>query len=317
MRGGPVRVAHATHRRARLGLTRREALTGYALIAPWVVGFVVWHLGPMLASLYLSLTDYSLLSAPKFAGLGMYERALFKDDLFWTSLSVTLWYAALYVPTSLAGSLACALVLNQNLRWRGAYRTLFFLPSVVPAVAGTLVWMTLLNPELGLVNYLLRGAGIASPPAWLSSPDWALSALVLIGLWGIGGPGAVIFLAGLQGIPSHLYEAAAIDGAGAWDRLRHVTLPMLSPTIFLMAVVGLIAAFESFTVAFVASNGQGGPIHATLFYSLYLYQNAFAYLRMGYASALAWLLFVVLVGFTYYQFRIARRWVHYESGGDE
>jgi multiple sugar transport system permease protein len=303
----------------------RDHLEGYLFILPWLLGFVLFTAGPMLASIGLSFTEWDLLRPwPRPVGWGNY-RALFQDELFYRSLWNTVIYALFAVPLGLVGALFVAILMNQRVRGIAVFRTIFYLPSVTSGVAVFLLWKWLFNPDFGLINTALRArvpwlstAGglhvttvplIANPPGWLSEPHWAMPALILMSLWGIGG-GMIIFLAGLQGIPEHLYEAANLDGAGTWAKFRHVTLPMLSPTLFFHLTMGIIGALQYFTAAYVMTNG--GPVNATLFYVLYLYQNVFDYLRLGYASAMAWILFVVIVLLTIVNFRLAPRWVHYD-----
>jgi multiple sugar transport system permease protein len=297
----------------RLTHARREAIEGYVCLAPWALGFLIWIAGPMLYSLYLSLTDSDVLSPPKWLGLANYERAFFVDDLFWSSLGRTFYYALLVVPAGVAGSLLAALLLNQKLRATNVYRTLYFLPHLTPAVAAALLWVWVLQPEFGLVNYLLGLVGIEGP-AWFGSTEWAIPSIAMIALWnGIGGNRMMIFLAGLQGVPQELIDASEVDGANGWQRFRHVTLPMISPTIFFNLVLGIIAALQVFTTALIAT--RGGPANATWFYALHIYTNAFQYFSMGYASALAWIFFVIMFVFTAIQMGASRRWVYY-AGGD-
>jgi multiple sugar transport system permease protein len=234
--------------------------------------------------------------------------------LFWKSLTNTAVYALFAVPLGLTGSLLIALLLNQKTRGIAFFRTAFYLPSLVPAVASALVWQWVFHPDNGLLNYGLAFLGIKGPQ-WLQDPKTALGSLILMSLWGVGGSRMIIFLAGLQGVSDELYEAASLDGARGWTSFRHVTLPMLSPTIFFNLVLGVIGSFQVFTSAYVMTNG--GPNNATLMYVLYLYNNAFRYFKLGKASAMAWILFVILLGFTVVQFRSASRWVYYEGGDRE
>jgi multiple sugar transport system permease protein len=295
----------------RLTHARREAIEGYVCLAPWALGFVIWIAGPMLYSLYLSLTDSDVLSPPKFVGLKNYERAFFVDDLFWSSLGRTFYYAMLVVPAGMAGSLLAALLLNQKLRATNVYRTLYFLPHLTPTVAAALLWVWVLQPEFGLVNYLLDLLGIQGP-AWFGSKEWAIPALAMIALWnGIGGNRMMIFLAGLQGVPPSLLDAAEIDGAGTWAKFRHVTLPMISPTLLFNLILGVIGALKVFTLAYVAT--KGGPAYATWFLAYHIYQEAFQYFRMGYGSALAWIFLVIVLVLTLINFGLSRRWVYYRG----
>jgi multiple sugar transport system permease protein len=305
----PFPVSLSSRPRRRLSLARREALVFYLCISPWLLGLLVFVLGPVLASFWASFTRWDLLTPPRFAGTVNYRRMLY-DPLFWQSLRVTLHYTLLYVPTELIGGLLLALLMNQR-RVPGlrAVRTIYYLPSVLSGVAFVVVWMWLFHPTAGLINGTLARIGIQGP-RWLADPDWALYALWLMSLWGLGRT-AVIFLAGLKQVPVELYEAAAIDGAGRGQSFLHVTLPMITPTIFFNLVLSLIATFQTFTSAFVATNG--GPLDSTLFYVLYLYRQAFQFFAMGYASALAWVLFLIILALTLLVIRSGRWWVYYES----
>jgi multiple sugar transport system permease protein len=263
----------------------------------------------MVASLGISFTQWDLLSAAKFVGLDNYEKLFSRDPLFWQSLKVTVLYTVAYVPLELAGGLVLALLMNQPLRGIGLFRTIYYLPSVLPGVAFVVLWMWILHPDVGLINTLLSYVGIDGP-RWLVDPDWALPALLMMSLWGLG-RSMVIYLASLQGIPQQLYEAASIDGAGRWQSFWRITLPMLTPTIFFNLVLSIISTFQTFTSAFVATNG--GPLDSTLFYVLYIFRQAFEYFNMGYASALAWVLFVIILVLTLLVVRTSDRWVYYEG----
>ena len=290
---------------------RREALVGYLYLLPWIIGFVLFTAGPMLASLYLSFTEYRITSPPTFIGLTNYQTALFDDPLFWSSLGRTFYFALVSVPIGLVGSLLLAMLLNQGLRGTSLLRTTFFLPGLTPIVATALVWTILLQPETGLINYALRLLDIEGPK-WFGSVKWAIPGLILMTTWrSLGSNRMIIFLAGLQGVPNALYDAAAIDGANSWHRFRHVTLPMISPTLFFNLVLGVIAALRIFAAAMIAT--QGGPAYATWFFALHIYSQAFEYFEMGYGSALAWLFLLVMLAFTYIQFRSSSRWVYYEG----
>lgn len=287
----------------------REAKWGYIFLLPWVIGLVVFILGPILASAYFSFTEYEIISAPRFVGFENYIKAFTDDDLFWTSMGRTLVYALVVVPVGLFGSLILALLLNQGFKGTNVFRTLFFLPSLTPAVALALLWTWLFHPSVGPINVALGWIGIDGP-GWLSSKEWALPALMIISLWAtIGGSSMLIFLAGLQGVPQELYEAADIDGAGSFAKFRSVTLPLITPTLFFNLILGIIGALKVFTLAFVAT--LGGPSYATWFYALHIYRQAFEYFRMGYGSALAWIFVIVLLIFTLIQLRLSRRWVYY------
>jgi multiple sugar transport system permease protein len=290
-------------------LKRQEAIAGFVYISPWLLGFMAFTAFPFLASFYLSFTDYTVISEPRFAGFANYVEALSGDDLFWGSLRRTFTYAVVGVPLGILGSLACALLLNQGLKANTLFRVLFFLPSLTPLVALALLWSWIFQPDFGVLNFLLAKVGIDGP-GWLSSIEWALPSLIIMALWGtVGGGQMVIFLAGLQGVPQELYEAVEIDGGGPWFKFRHVTLPMISPTMFFNLILGIIGALRVFTVAYVST--EGGPAYATWFYILHLYTQAFKYFNMGYASALAWIFFIILIAFTYLQVRASRHWVFY------
>ncbi|HLK60565.1 MAG TPA: sugar ABC transporter permease [Chthonomonadaceae bacterium] len=282
---------------------------GYAFISPWIIGFLVFTLYPFLASFYFAFTRYDIVSPPHWVGMTNYRMLFTTDPQFWKALGVTFRFAACAVPLGVVLGVGLALLLNLNLRGMSLFRTIFYLPSIVPTIATAFVFLWILNPEIGLVNRLLKNFGIEGP-AWLQDTAWAPWSLVLMSLWGVGGS-MVIYLAGLKDIPTHLYEAAIIDGASPFQRLRHITLPMLTPVIFFNVVMGVIGAFQYFTEAYVMT--RGGPEDSTLFYALYLFQRAWRYLDMGYASAMAWILFLVVMVLTSLIFRSQRRWVHYEG----
>ncbi|NIA14841.1 MAG: ABC transporter permease subunit [Nitrospiraceae bacterium] len=285
----------------------RKHLVGYAFISPWIVGFTVFTVFPFLASIYLSFTHYNILSAPQWTGLSNYERLFYEDPLFWKSLWVTLKYTVVAVPLMVGVGVALAMLLNAEIAGMSVYRTVFYIPSIVPLVATSVVFVWILNPQIGLVNTLLGTVGIVGP-AWLQDPRWAFWALVLMSLWTAGGS-MIIYLAGLKNVPRSLYEAALIDGANAFQRARHITLPMLSPVIFFTLVMGVIGSFQYFTQAFIMT--KGGPENSTHFYALYLFNRAWRYLDMGYASAMAWVLFVMIMALTLIIFGTHGRWVHY------
>ncbi|HVX56880.1 MAG TPA: sugar ABC transporter permease [Candidatus Saccharimonadales bacterium] len=287
----------------------KKNLIGYAFISPWLIGFLAFTAYPFLSSIYLSFTRYDIVTPPLWVGTANYHTLVTGDPLFWKSLGVTFKFALLSVPLGIVAGVALALLLNHEIKGMGLYRTIFFLPSILPTVATSVVFLWLLNPEIGLINRMLRVVHITGPE-WLQSSTWALPSLVLLSLWGVGGS-MVIYLAGLKDIPPHLYEAATIDGASPWQRLRHVTLPMLSPVIFFNLVMGVIGVFQYFTQAYIMT--QGGPEDSTHFYALYIFERAWRYLDMGYASAMAWVLFLVIMAVTGFLFWGQRRWVHYEG----
>ncbi|HMN26562.1 MAG TPA: sugar ABC transporter permease [Caldilineaceae bacterium] len=290
-------------------LRGREGITFYLFIAPWLVGFLVFTIGPLIASIVLSLADYSIVTPPIFRGLGNYRDLFTEDRLFGLSLYNTAYYVFFFVPLQIALSLGLALLLNQQVRGLAIYRTLFYIPSIVPLVANSILWIWILQPQWGLLNYLLSLIGVKGP-LWLNSVAWSKPSLIMMSLWGSGGA-MIIFLAGLQGIPQHLYEAAEIDGANRWRKFWSITIPLLTPTIFFVLVLGVIGSFQVFTQAYIMTGG--GPADSTLFYMFYLYRRAFVFHNMGYASAMAWILFVIIFVLTLIQFTTARRWVYYEG----
>ena len=291
------------------GIRAREARAFYLCIAPWALGFLVFTAGPILASVYFSFTSYDIVSTPAFVGLQNF-RELFSDPLFYKSLGNTFYFVALLVPLTMILSFALALLLNQKVRLLPLYRTVYYLPSIVPFVASAILWMWLLQPQFGLVNGGLKAIGIR-PPTWLASEIWSKPALVLMMLWGSGGT-MLIYLAGLQGVPQSLLEAAEIDGAGTLSRFLHVTLPMMTPTIFFTLTMGIINTFQVFSTVYVMTSGMGGPLDSTLVYLLYLFRQAFVFFRMGYASAMALILFLIVLVVTIIQFALAPIWVYYE-----
>jgi multiple sugar transport system permease protein len=291
----------------------REEIAGWLWTSPWLLGFFLFVFGPMVASLYLSFTKYAIGGTPQVIGLDNFVRALSgKDDLFWPSMGRTVEYAFVMVPIGIGLSLLAATLLNQGLKGTAVFRTLFFLPSLTPVVAAAVIWRWLYQPDFGAINWLLWQLGVDEGPRWLTTPSLALPSLMLIALWAsVGGGAMVIFLAGLQSVPRELHDAAAIDGANAWQRFRNVTLPLITPTIFFNLVIGIIAALKVFALAVLAT--QGGPNYATWFFNLHLYNNAFQFFEMGYASALAWIFFLLVVTLTFLNVRWSRNWVHYEG----
>jgi multiple sugar transport system permease protein len=293
-------------------MARQEAIFGYIFLLPWIIGFIVFVAGPILASLGLSLTQYNIVKPPVYIGFANYVRAFTDDPLFFPSILRTFEYAVVIVPLGVGGALLVAVLLNQSLRFTNIYRTIFFLPHLTPVVASIFIWTWLLNPQFGFVNEVLFRVFRIVGPGWFNSKEWAIPSLILVALWGIiGGNMMMIFLAGLQGVPKDLYEVASIDGASTWRRFWNITLPMISPTLFFNTILAVIGALQTFTTAFVATNG--GPAYASWFYALHIYATAFTFSEMGYAASLAWLFFIVLVGFTFVQFRASTRWVYYAS----
>ena len=287
----------------------RDNKAGYLFLLPWLIGLVVIVAGPMFASLYLSFTDYSLIQAPEFIGLDNYIR-MFNDPRLHKSLSVTFIYVLVGVPAQLIVALAIAMLLNEGMKGLAFYRSIFYLPSMLGAsVAIAVLWRQMFEVD-GLVNQVLRLIGIPATTSWIADPQWALWTIILLHVWTFGSP-MVIFLAGLRQIPGMYYEAASVDGASRWAQFRKITLPLLSPIIFFNLVLQVINAFQSFTQAYVVSNGTGGPADETLFYTLYLYQRGFVQFQMGYASAMAWLLVVIIAAFTAINFYFSKRWVFY------
>lgn len=302
--------APAQAARPRLTFRHWEAINGWLMVAPWVVGFLLFTAGPMIASVAISLTKWDLLTKPRFIGLDNYVKMLSDDPLVALSMRVTTVYAAVSVPLGVALGLAVALLLNEKIKWQSFARTVYYLPSVVSGVAVALLWRWLFAADFGLFNSLLAMVGIEGP-AWLSDSRTALPALIIMSLWAVGG-GMIIYLAGLQSVPTEMYEAAQLDGANTAQRFWNITVPMISPVIFFQTVMGLIGALQTFTQAYIMTDG--GPMNATLFFLLYLYRNAFQYFHMGYASALAWLLFAYILALTLLLLRSSSAWVYYEGG---
>ena len=292
-------------------ITWQGSATGYLFLTPWLIGFFGLTLGPALVSLYLSFTDFDLLRSPNWVGTANYVRIATADPKFVSAMHVTFAYVALAVPLKLTFALAVAVMLNKGIRGLPLYRALFYLPSLIGAsVAIAVLWRQLFEGD-GLFNQFLSLFGIHGP-SWVSNPDYSLYTLVALSIWQFGSP-MIIFLAGLRQLPKDVYEAAEIDGASRRQQFWKITLPLLTPVIFFNVVVQTIDAFKAFTPAFIISGGTGGPIDSTLFYTLYLYQEAFAYFRMGYASALAWILVVIVAAFTAFAFLTSRYWVHYDG----
>ena len=301
----------ARRRESRLATVIRRNAAGYAFLAPWLIGFFCLTLGPALVSLYLSFTRFDLLTAPEFVGAQNYVRMITADPKFAASMKVTLIYVVLSVPLKLAFALAVAMALNRGMRGLPIYRAIFYLPSLLgTSVAIAVLWRQLFAAD-GLVNSMLSQFGIEGP-SWISNPNYSIYTLVVLSVWQFGSP-MIIFLAGLRQIPTDMYEAASLDGASPARQFWRITLPLLSPVIFFNLVIQVIEAFKAFTPAFVISGGSGGPINSTLFYTLYLYQEGFSYFRMGYASALAWVLVAIIALFTAISFLTTKYWVHYDD----
>ena len=289
---------------------RHNLKLGLAFISPWILGFLAFTVYPVAASLFYSFCDYDVLSKPVWIGALNY-REMAADSVFWQSLGNTLFYAAFSLPMGLVMSLSVAVLLNQSVRWRPGFRAIFFLPSLIPVVASSMIWLWILNGNFGLLNHGLRLLGIAHPPQWLADPAWTKPSLVLMSLWSVG-HSVVIYLAALQDVPRSLYESADLDGAGSWSRFRHITLPMISPVIYFNLIMGIIGSLQVFSQAFIMLGG-GGPQRSALFYAVYLYLNAFEYRQMGYACAMAWVLFVLILFLTWVATRSTRKMIYYAS----
>ena len=295
----------------RLSLKQRRTVMGYVFIMPFILGFLFWWLAPAAVAGNLTLQKWNLISPPRYVGLFNFNKML-NDPILGQSLKVTFLFSAISVPVGLVFAFFLAALINTKVRGIAIFRTIYFLPSIVPAVANAILWAWLFNTEFGLINFVIRRLG-GPKIGWLQDPNWVMVAFVILTVWGVGGS-MIIFLAGLQGIPQIYYEAAEIDGAGRWERLRHVTLPMMSPIIFFNLVIGFINSFQVFVSALLITNG--GPQHATLFLVLYVYRTAFQSQKMGYAAVLSWLLFVILMILSFFVFRYIGSRVYYENPGD-
>lgn len=306
-------VTRLSRRERRVTLQQRERLAALAFISPWIIGFLVFTAGPMVASLVLSFTNYDVINPPKWVGLANYQR-LIDDPRIELSLYNSFFYAALHVPLMMIVAMALALILNQVGRAAGFFRTVFYLPSVTPAVAVGTLWLWLLNPRVGLINRALALIGIDGP-GWTTDPAWIKPGIVLMSLWSVGNT-VILYLAALKNVPIELHEAAKIDGANPLQRFRHVTVPMISGTIFFTLIVNIISSLQVFTEVYTMFFGNmrsGTASSAGLFYNIYLFRQAFEFFRMGYASAMAWLLFVIIMILTFIQLRVSKRWVYYEG----
>jgi len=294
------------------GLLRQEMMWGYIFVLPAILGVVVWTAWPMIYSAWLAFHKWDLFTNPVPVGFGNFKEAFFEDPLFWHSLKVTAYYTIVGVPLQLIAGFLLALLLNTKIKGITIFRTIYYLPSIVPAVANSVLWMWLLNYEYGIINTFLGLFGV-NKIDWLGDPKFVLPALWMMGVWGAGGS-MIIYLAGLQGVPKEFYEAAEIDGAGSWSKFLYITIPMMSPVIFFNLIMGLIGSFQVFTVSYVMfQGGSGGPENAALFYVVKLWNHAFRYLEMGYASALAWILFIIILSLTLSVFKVLGPQVYYEG----
>jgi multiple sugar transport system permease protein len=304
----PNRQVRKVRRRSRM--RRREELIGYLFASPIIIGILVFATYPFLASFYYSFTDYNVIQPPYWTGLQNYHD-LFSDPEFWHSLSNTVIYSIVVIPLNLCCALGLAVLLKQKLRSIGFFRALAYLPSVIPSIAATILWLWILNPQYGVMNNLLSALGVNGPD-WINDPNWTKPSLILMSLWGIG-PSAIIFLAGLQDIPETLYEAARIDGAGRFTCFRYITVRLVTPTLFFNLVLGIISALQTFNEPFIFGGNGGGPEHSILMYVVYLYQTAFQNFQMGYASAMSIILFLIILALTLLVLASSRRWVYYEG----
>lgn len=296
-----------TSKRSKIG---NEGLYGWLFASPWIIGLLIFFMFPLLSSFYYSLTTYSILQPGEFIGLQNYKD-LFVDPVFWKSIYNTVYFVVFFVPLSIILGVALAMLLNIRVKGMSVYRTIFFLPTLVPSVALAVLWMWLLNPGFGLVNGILGYFGITGP-AWLGSETWSKPSLILMSLWGIG-QAVIIYLAGLNDISADYYEAADIDGANWFQKARSVTLPLLTPVIFYNLVMGIIGAFQQFTLPYTLTAGKGTPADSMKFYVMYLYDNGFKFFKMGYGSAMAWILFIIVICLTAVIFITSKKWVHYQG----
>jgi len=309
----PLRTDPSSKVKAKKRKTQFEkklALFGIIFAFPWILGLILFNVYPLFMSAYYSFTTYSILEPGSFVGFENYA-TLMNDAVFWKSIYNTLYYTLIFVPLSIVFGVCTALMLNLKIKGQGIYRTLFFIPSLVPPVATTIIWLWLLNPQYGLVNYWLGEIGINGPP-WIGSEVWSKPSLILMSLWGTG-QAVIIYLAGLQDIPQDYYDASHVDGANALQRIRSITLPLLTPVIFFNLIMGTIGALQNFVLPYTLTNGQGTPANSMMFYVMYLYTNGFGYLKMGYASAMAWILFLLVIVLTALIFVSQKRWVHYQG----
>lgn len=305
-------VSTKTDKPLRTGISwhKRERVWGWLFASPWIIGFCVFFAFPLFSSIYYSFTSYSILQPGEFVGLQNY-RTLMQDQVFWDAVYNTVYFTVFFVPLSIIFGVSLALFLNMRVKGMAVYRTIFFLPTLVPQVALAVLWVWLLNPQFGLVNGMLASVGIDGP-AWLGDESWSKPSLILMSLWAIG-QAVVIYLAGLHDIPQDYYDAADVDGANWFQKIKSVTLPLLTPVIFYNLVMGVIGAFQQFTLPYTLTKGQGTPANSLMFYVMYLYDNGFKYFKMGYASAMAWILFLIIMLLTGLIFLTSKRWVHYQG----
>ncbi len=292
----------------------KNTLRGYLFASPWIAGFVVLGLYPVVMSLYYSLCQYDVLRIPQFVGLRNYRELLFQDHYFYTAVWNTLFYTFIRSPLVIAGSLILALIVSKAVRGVKFFRTIYFIPSIISGVILSVLWLWLLNPEYGFINSALQFFGLPGP-LWLIDPHWSKPAIILMSVWSLGGGRMLVFLAAIQNVPAHYYEAVEMDGGGWWAKFRNVTLPFISPVLFLWFILEVIFSLQVFVEAYVMT--KGGPLNSTLFYNLYLYNKAFDDFDMGYASALAWLLFIIAGIITFIQFRVSNKWVYYSGGAEK
>lgn len=292
---------------------KRAFLKGLVFISPWLVGFFVWVAYPILSSIYYSFTRYDVLRDPRWVGLDNYRNLILGDDLFTKTLLNTLYFAAFAVPLSNIYAFLLALLLNSPIKLRSFFRTIFYIPSIVPTVASAMLWMYIFNFNIGLINNILVSLGMTRLP-WLTDPAWAKPSLIVVSIWS-SGTAMLIYLAALQDVPRSLYDAAKVDGANLWRQFWNVTVPLVSPAILFNVLMGFIGAFQSFTFAWILT--KGGPNNATEFYALYLYRNAFRHFKMGYASAMAWILFIIVILVAVVLFKSSARWVYYGGASHE
>ncbi|MGI6366997.1 MAG: carbohydrate ABC transporter permease [Anaerolineae bacterium] len=307
-------VSVAPQKRRRMSKLERSDFTwGVIFASPWIIGFLALTGWPILSSIYYSFTQYSVLSASRWVGFSNYRELFMVDDVFRRSLGNSAYFAVFFVPLAIACAITIAILLNQKIHGQTVYRTIYFLPVLVPDVALSILWLWMLNPQVGLVNTIIWKFFHVQGPGWVADPKWSKPAVILMSLWTIG-RSVVIYLAALQDVPQDLYDAGAVDGTNWWQRIRHVTLPMISSVIFFTLITSMIGALQMFTVPYIMSQGDGRPAQSLMFYAMALYRNAFVYFKMGYACAMAWVLFIIVMFFTLLTFRSSGRWVYYAGG---